>query len=93
MFFNAGFTVFPFQVSELIGLKTVVNEFVAYESLGQLKSARIKNEKLLSSLNGNYSLDYIKDLSSEIGKSYAHLAIIIAFEKYQNHPFFRTGRA
>jgi len=55
------------EVSELIGIKTVVNEFVAYEQLGELINTRKSNEKLLATLNGTYSLDYIKDLRYQMG--------------------------
>ena len=58
-----------FQISELIGIKTVVNEFLAYEQLGELTSTRKLNEDRLGTLNGTYTLDYIKDLRFQMGKT------------------------
>lgn len=55
------------EISELIGIKTVVNEFLAYEQLGELTSTRKLNEDRLGTLNGTYTLDYIKDLRFQMG--------------------------
>ena len=60
------------QVAELVGIKTVVNEFVAYHSLGKLTKTRDSNEKLLEEfntrMNESFSLYDIKAERNKIGK-------------------------
>ena len=56
------------QVSELIGIKTVINEFLAFETLGNLIKIRDENSALLKTLPGNYTLQYLKERRNELGK-------------------------
>ena len=47
----------------MIGLKTMLNEFVAFDELGKLIGTRQYNEEVLAALNGtagNWTLNDIK---------------------------------
>ena len=47
-------------VGRLVGMKTFINEFLAYEDLGKVRANRIEYERLMATNGGTYNITSLK---------------------------------